>query len=362
MKSHECLARADDSSAVGDDDLDFDYATSLAERARTAMAQYSIPPTPDNYAVWFEYARGTWPQLNKTIDIIISGHRSFDLEANRSLRAAYVKHQERTGSVEASDRLHKLMTDAREYLHGALDDNHAHIKALGSVALKAQTTTEPLAIIAALVDELSFAVTRTSKLEDRLAQSSRELDDIRFSLYQAEQRAQTDALTGLANRHALDKFLRRNQLAAMESGEPLAILLIDIDHFKMFNDQFGHQTGDQVLKLIAQVLRESIQDGDLAARLGGEELIVVMPRADLELGTKVAELIRRTIAERPIVRRATAELLAKVTVSIGIAQFEPGEPVSALLERCDQALYLAKCRGRNRSVTEREVVGGTVGA
>jgi diguanylate cyclase len=248
-----------------------------------------------------------------------------------------------------------LIAEACGFLTNAADDTRAQIKSLGGIAHRAQSSQEHLAIIASLIDELTLATTRASKLEDRLTDSSRELDEIRFSLYQAEQRAQTDALTGLANRHALDKFLRRAQINAMEAGETLSVLLIDIDNFKAFNDRFGHLIGDQVLRLIAQVLKESLQDRDLAARLGGEELIAVIPGANLALAAKVAELIRRTVAERPIVRRATGELLANVTVSIGVAEFALGEPINALLERCDQALYFAKRGGRNRTVTEQEI-------
>jgi diguanylate cyclase len=337
------------------EDIDFDYATAVAERAYALMAQHAVPPTPDNFAVWFQYCRGTWPQFNKTIEIIASSKRPFDLTANRSLHAAYLKQAEHSGSSDATDRLQRLLVEARGFLTAAAEDNHAHIKTLGGYAHRARSMQEPLAIIASLVDELSLAATRASKLEDRLACCSRELDEIRYSLYQAEQRAQTDALTGLANRHALDKFLRRAQLRTMEAGEALSVLFIDIDHFKSFNDRFGHQTGDQVLRLIAQVLKESLQERDLAARLGGEEMIAVMPGANLELAAKVAELIRRTVAERPIVRRATGELLSNVTISIGVAEFMPGESMNALLERCDRALYFAKCRGRNQTVTELEI-------
>jgi diguanylate cyclase len=84
-------------------------------------------------------------------------------------------------------------------------------------------------------------------------------------------------------------------------------------------------------------------------------MIAVIPGANLDCAAKVAELVRRTVAERPIVRRTTGELLSKVTVSIGVAQFDPGEPMAALIERCDKALYFAKCRGRNRAVTEQDI-------
>ena len=356
------LEHAGACDAGGLDEIDLDYAAAIADRASDLMAKHAIPPTPNNFAVWFQYCLGTWHQFNKTIDILVASKRPFDPTANRSLYAAYVKQTQHSGGEEASDRLQKLILEARGYLTTAVDENRAQVKALDGVARKAESTKEPLTIIASLVDELSTAITRTSKLEDRLANSSRELDEIRFSLYQAEQRAQTDALTGLANRHAVDKFLRRAQLAAMETGEPLSLLLIDIDHFKQFNDSFGHQTGDHVLRLIAQVLKETIHDGDLAARYGGEELVTVLPGADVKLAYKIAEMIRISIADRPIVRRGTGEFLSKVTISIGVAQFDPGETISGLFERCDRALYLAKRNGRNQTITERELETNIVAA
>ena len=99
----------------------------------------------------------------------------------------------------------------------------------------------------------------------------------------AEQRSNIDALTGLANRRSLDEFLRSAQIVAMEKGEALSILMIDIDHFKKFNDSYGHQVGDQVLRLVAKVLQDSVREGDLAARYGGEELMAVLPGANLDV-------------------------------------------------------------------------------
>src|SRR6202042_2810600 len=103
--------------------------------------------------------------------------------------------------------------------------------------------------------------------------TTEELDRIRDSLKAAEERSNTDALTGLANRRSMDEFFRSAQIVAMEQDAPLSILMIDIDHFKKFNNTYGHQVGDQVLRLVARVLKESVRDCDLAARYGGEELI-----------------------------------------------------------------------------------------
>lgn len=137
--------------------------------------------------------------------------------------------------------------------------------------------------------------------------------------------------------------------------------MIDIDHFKRFNDDFGHGVGDQVLRLIATTLRDRLRENDLPARYGGEELIAVLPGATLAVCEAVGERIRRSIAECRLTRRSTGETLPGVTVSIGIAQFRFGESITQLIERCDEALYLAKRTGRNRIVTELRVEGRSVG-
>ena len=183
------------------------------------------------------------------------------------------------------------------------------------------------------------------------------MDKIRNSLKEAEARSNTDALTGLANRRSLDEFLRSAQIAAMEKGRPLSVFLIDIDHFKKFNDTFGHQVGDQVLRLVAKVLQESVRNQDLAARYGGEELFAVLPGADLSACAEVAERIRLRIADARLTRRNTGQEISSVTVSIGVAQFRLAETAEALIERCDRALYQAKRSGRNRTITENGVDG-----
>ncbi|MDP1883507.1 MAG: GGDEF domain-containing protein, partial [Bradyrhizobium sp.] len=136
----------------------------------------------------------------------------------------------------------------------------------------------------------------------------------------------------------------------------------DIDHFKKFNDSYGHQVGDQVLRLVAKVLQDSVREGDLAARYGGEELIAVLPGANLDVCVDVAERIRRRISEARLTRRTTGEEISSVTVSIGVAQFRMAESAEAMIERSDRALYEAKRLGRNRVVTESDIEGEGVAA
>jgi diguanylate cyclase len=339
------------------DELDFEYATSVAEKAVRSMAEQRVPPTPNNFHVWFKYTLGAPPVLKRAIDILIGNKRKFDAHTNREIYESYVgsKAADEAVAYDVSQQLHSVMSSAKQFLNTAIADNRTQMAAINDVSERSEAGVDPKLLIESLMSELAKAATRATKLEAGFMEKSRELDTIRDSLIKSEERAKTDTLTGLPNRRALEEFFRNAQLAAMEQDEPVTVMLMDIDHFKRFNDEFGHGVGDQVLRLMAKVLRERVREIDLPARYGGEELIVVLPNADLETGAATAERIRRSVAECQITRRSTGEALPGITISIGVAQFQGGESMADLIERCDQALYLAKKMGRNRVVTEAQL-------
>jgi diguanylate cyclase len=342
------------------DEVDFDNATTIADRANRFMSLHGVPPTPENFSVWFNYAMGTSQALRKTIDILVVNKQKFSPAVNRDLYTTYVNP--RSDSDDFPEQLQSVISSARAFLATAISDNRTQIKALDEASSQCQVESDPRPIIEKLVKELSNATARASRLEANFLDTSEELDKIRDSLKLAEQHSNTDALTGLANRRALEEFLRSAQITAMETDAPLSILMIDIDYFKQFNDSFGHQVGDQVLRLVARVLQESVRECDLAARYGGEELIAVLPDANLDGCADAAERIRRRISEARLTRRATGEQISSVTVSIGVAQFRLAESAEALIDRCDRALYKAKRSGRNLTVTEKDIDGEVVAA
>lgn len=332
-------------------ELDFDIASTTADRANRLMSQHGVPPTPDNFSVWFYYVMGGSLTLKKTVDILIANKRKFDSAINRDLYLTYVNPHSST-SGDFPEQLHGVIASAQEFLTTAISDNREQLENLGEVKSECQTAVDPRPIIEKLVKELSTATTRSSALEANFLQTTKDLDEIKDSLKQAEEHSNTDALTGLANRRSLDAFLRASQITAMEAGTPLSILLIDIDHFKQFNDGFGHQVGDQVIRLVAKVVQENVRECDLAARYGGEELMAILPGAALDTGFEVAERIRRRICEAKLTRRTTGEEISSVTVSIGVAEFRMAESADGMIDRCDRALYQAKRAGRNRTIRE----------
>jgi diguanylate cyclase len=343
------------------EELDLDYATLLANRASHCMVQHGVAPTPDNFAVWFSYSRGTLPELKRAIDALIAAKRQFDANTSRALFSKYLAPSSDSKIIgDIPEQLKFVMTEAKRFVTDAIADNRTQMRAIGKVTEQAQNNIDPRSLVECLMCELTKAAARASELEINLSATSRELDAIRDLLTEAEQRANTDPLTGLPNRRALEEFLRASQASAVEHGEPLSALLIDIDHFRQFNDKFGHGIGDQVLRLMANALRERLGEKDLPARYGGDELVAVLPGAELAACEAVAERIRRSVSECQITRRSTGNILPGITVSIGVAQFRGGESTAELVERCDRALCLAKRIGRNRVVTEIRLEGRAV--
>ena len=172
-----------------------------------------------------------------------------------------------------SEELGAILLNVRNGLSDAVEDNRAQTRGLTDVGRSVQTSQDPHSVLVRLAEELDRATGRTLALEAKLVDASHEVEQLRADLNQAEARSNTDALTGLANRRALESFLRTELIKAMECGDPLSVFLVDIDHFKGFNDRHGHQLGDQVLRVVANCVLEGIRDEDVAARYGGEELM-----------------------------------------------------------------------------------------
>jgi diguanylate cyclase len=205
----------------------------------------------------------------------------------------------------------------------------------------------PLAGLAEAVRAATEAMhLRLQALEARVARGAAETEELRERLAEAKREAGTDPLTGAANRRRLEEVLAAE--ATREDGAPFSLLLLDIDSFKGFNDRYGHQVGDQALRLMARLLVEMVKGGDLVARFGGEEFAVVLPETGLAHALALAEKIRARLATQRVRLRRDGRTLEAITISVGVAEFRPGERLEDLVARTDEALYRAKRGGRDR--------------
>ena len=179
-------------------EIDFDYATSTADRANRLMAQHGVPPTPDNFSVWFYYVSGGSLTLKKTMDILIANKRKFDSAVNRDLYITYVNPHSST-SGDFPEQLCGVIESAKDFLATAISDNRTQMETLDEVSSQCKPTTDPRPIIEMLVKELSHATTRSSALEANFLQTTKDLDEIKDSLKQAEQQVDLFQATAVNN-------------------------------------------------------------------------------------------------------------------------------------------------------------------
>lgn len=221
------------------------------------------------------------------------------------------------------------------------------LAALVSLALS-RRLTRPLEVLVSALRDVSRGRTEVRLPEGSAAEwrdlaraFNRMVTELDEYQRQLSERASRDPLTGVLNRGSLDEELERNLAVARRTGAPLAVLMLDLDDFKAYNDTFGHPAGDEVLRALAEAAAANVREGDRVARYGGEEFTVVLPDSDCAAAAAVAERIRAAMAERAFLR--------PVTVSIGVACHpDHGETPAALIAQADAALYAAKQAGKNR--------------
>jgi len=189
---------------------------------------------------------------------------------------------------------------------------------------------------------------RESLLESYLSGTASALSNLRL-LVNMKQRANVDALTGFYNRRFLEDYARKSLAIASRKTTPLSLIMMDLDHFKSFNDTYGHEVGDRILRQFAKTVTQAMRETNLAARYGGEEFVLLLPDTDVQAARRVAERIRHAV-EKMVVPSGTDKPLPRVTVSLGIASYpDHGKTLEELLKASDKALYESKHAGRNRA-------------
>jgi diguanylate cyclase len=174
------------------------------------------------------------------------------------------------------------------------------------------------------------------------------------NLAEAQANAETDPLTGLANRRAFQAKLIEAAQQALQEDYPLTLAFCDIDHFKKFNDTHGHDTGDRILRLVADALSEGAGEDTFVGRYGGEEFLILFDGIMARRAAMRVDEIRDELQNRSLVSRTTGQSLGTITFSAGVAQLQNGEDVGDVLRRADEALYNAKNAGRNRVIISGE--------
>jgi len=331
-------------------------AYELAREALQQMEGHKIWPTPLNFELWLHYLGDPKGALGQEIERMLQTGEPFTEEVSEVLAQTYLPRARLNEEIrDAGAQLSKELKSVASAIATAQKSQEAYGRTLADAGegLETADTAEVRAVVETLSTATRKVQSENARLEQRLAESTREVNVLREHLEQVRRDAMTDALTTLANRKAFDEHLARICTEADESRAPVALALIDIDHFKRFNDTWGHQTGDQVLRYVASVIGRVAQSPRVAARYGGEEFAMIFPAERTPVVEAALNAVREEIATRQLKRRSTNEDLGAITISAGVAQRREGEDPAAFMERADAALYVSKRSGRNR-VTNAE--------
>lgn len=330
----------------------------LAKTAFALMGDWNIAPTPDNYELFYVYANGTNAALSKIIETMLHEKTPFAPAVLQDLCTRFLTRERHAQTMEeVGSGISGTLDAVLSKLERAGKDAGEYGRALSAASGELGGNQSPAAV-AKMVERLVGATqameVRTKALEGELQRSSEQVSDLKTQLDTVRKESRTDPLTGIANRKTFDTEIAAAIADSYADGSSVALMMCDIDYFKRFNDSWGHQTGDQVLRLVANCLSENVKGRDTAARYGGEEFAVILRQTGLEGAAKLADQIRSNVENKKLVKKSTGDILGTITISIGVAELHRGDTPDNLIQRADRALYRAKNTGRNRVVAESD--------
>jgi diguanylate cyclase len=330
------------------------YTAKLAETALDLIKSHRLPADPPSFEVWYTYAGRFIPALNQSLNEVLKSEQTLTADDVEHIYEKYVSSYrlgEHVGTIGGKIEGH--VGNVLSTISAALGSAHRYSENLSGLDRRLSRNADP-ASLRAVIDNLLRATAeveaQNKHFEKRLEDSQTQIQLLQANLDAVYLESRSDSLTSLGNRKYFDQMFAAAVAHAKQSGDPLSLLMCDIDHFKYFNDTYGHTIGDDILRLIASVIKKLVKDRDIAARYGGEEFAVVMPNARLPDAIALAEQIRTSVMGRDINIRSTGKSLGRVTISIGAAQLRDTEEALDLIERADAYLYKAKRAGRNKVV------------
>ncbi len=325
-----------------------EYASEALER----IHQEGLSLVPQNFELWYVYYAEANTEVVRAIDILIANKQKITDDRCGEIHQRFLSETKENERVrQAGDQIQETIQGVKASVGTVKEMTHEYAEVLQNASGSLNDVTSPEEMKSTLervIGNTQNVLQHNQKLEEELERSTMVMQELQRDLEIVRQQALTDGLTNLANRKAFESELMRIAEEAGKEELTFCLILLDIDHFKSFNDTYGHQVGDQVLRLVAQTLIDGVKGRDVAARYGGEEFAIILPQTTLQGGIKVADSLRKVVQAKELVNRNTGDTLGRVTLSGGVAEYIMGEELDKLIERSDTALYTAKHNGRNQ--------------
>ncbi len=331
-------------------------ALSWFDRVRALLVRTGLPPEPAVYDILWRYVRDEDHELSLAVDRAMAGD-GLTISVVMALRETHL------GQLTPA-QVNQLIAEAHdqaEALGLRIQSGQTDLADYGrAIAVGGEKLAGPLdaTALATLLEQLGAATASMQAANGRLMaeldQAAAETRALADRLIHAERAAVTDALTGVMNRRGIMAAIEKAQEEAQAAGTALALAVVDIDHFKRFNDRYGHAMGDDVLCFVARHLADRLaRDGGLVGRLGGEEFVGVMPGVGLQAACGRIDRVRAELAGQVLRSAVDGSSMGRISFSAGVAEHRGGQSGDELIARADSALYTAKRLGRDRVVPDR---------
>ncbi len=334
-------------------DDNFRQATQISSQVQGFLTRREIPPTPINFSVLYIYYSTQNVELNAAFDKAVKNKDSMD---GFFLESLFNEHISNNTSLDKN-----ILSPFDNTLKQTLSRIDTQVENEQETLFDLEKVDKALAkmgqhkalhnVVNFLLKSVSESQQQRKSLSEELSKTSEEVNNLRSQLEESRQEANIDTLTGLFNRRGCEQ-----KLAELSIKDTHSSLIIDIDHFKKVNDNFGHFIGDKVIQHVAKIIENNVDDEDISVRYGGEEFLVVMVNKSIEKAHYYAEKIRNAVTKLKLVQRQTSTSLPPISVSIGVAEIEGDSDWLSLFKRSDKALYQAKNSGRNCCVLADRVM------
>jgi len=322
------------------------------KKALPLMMKYAVPTTPNNYALWYHYVAETNAPLKEAMDQLLASCEICPPIQAETLYRTHVMQEQQSETWELRSSIENMMTQLDKSIIDTRSDTSEFQKScqstfdsISKVNKEDWTIEEVAGLLKKLESDATMMRNATNFFGNSLALAKKEIDNLKSQLEKSNSAALFDSLTGVFNRHAFDTELK-SYLSQGTKG--LCLILCDIDHFKRFNDTWGHLLGDQVLKSVGRKINENMRNGSTVYRFGGEEFTILVPKTNIRIARHFAENIRKQIEKVSLKDKRSGQQINQITASFGVVEIRPNESMTEFIARADDYMYKAKKLGRNR--------------
>jgi diguanylate cyclase len=331
----------------------------IASDVVSEMQSLNLPISAKSYHVWFGHRVGWYPDMVLEIERALAHNKEIDEDFCEALYTKYIATDgHATALLEAQDSARLLIESVLDNVEGscgATSDYNGELNHFVERLGKAANVGDVRDIVKELIVQTSNMANTSGDLELNLKQAKNDIGKLKAEMIQLERENLTDPMTGMNNRKALDRHFDICFEKFRTTGERFCVLMLDVDHFKSFNDNYGHDVGDAVLRNVSTTLSDSGHPSAIPHRYGGEEFCLLVGACTIEDAIALGDDIRLRIAGRQLKIARTDEKITPITISVGVASVLENDTPQSILQRADKALYLAKHAGRNNVKCESDL-------